>query len=189
MNRRIFTALLALLLSPTLFAQTPPAAPAAAQQRVMLKDAGANKIMAIKVTREVTGLGLADAKKLVESAPIMVKDASPEEAAKIVKAFAAVGAKAEITSINGQTITPAPAIPVPTSGEGAYRVTLESFGENKIMTIKIVRGATGLGLADTKKLVESAPVVIKELDGAGANALVKSLEAIGAKAKAELLKK
>ena len=44
-------------------------------------------------------------------------------------------------------------------------------------------------LADTKKLVESAPVAIKETDGAAAKALVKSLEAIGAKAKAEVLKK
>ena len=192
MNRRIFTALLALLLSPTLFAQTPPAAPAdaaAARQRVTLKELGPNKIEAIKVTREVTGLGLADAKKLVESVPTLVKDASPEEAAKIARAFAAIGAKAEITSLNGQVVTPAPAVPTPTSGEGAYRVTLESFGESKIQTIKIVREVTGLGLAETKKLVESAPVVIKETDEARAKALVKSLEAIGAKAKAELLKK
>lgn len=195
MNRRIFPALLALLLSPALFAQTPSAEPAAlvdtaaARQRVTLKELGPNKIEAIKVIREVTNLGLADAKKLVESVPTLVKEASPEEAAKIARAFAAIGAKAEITSLNGQVVTPAPAIPGPTSGEGAYRVTLESFGENKIMAIKVVRDATGLGLADTKKLVESAPVVIKEMDGAGAKALVKALEAIGAKAKAELLKK
>ena len=87
------------------------------------------------------------------------------------------------------TAAPVPAVPPPAIGEGAYRVTLESFGESKIQTIKIVREVTGLGLAETKKLVESAPVVIRETDEARAKALVKSLEAIGAKAKAELLKK
>jgi hypothetical protein len=58
MNRRIFTALLTLLLSPTLFPETPPAAPAvtaAARQRVILKDMGPSKIMAIKVTRAYSG--------------------------------------------------------------------------------------------------------------------------------------
>jgi len=39
---------------------------------------------------------------------------------------------------------------------------LESFGDNKIGVIKVVRSATGLGLKEAKELVESAPAKIKE---------------------------
>lgn len=43
-----------------------------------------------------------------------------------------------------------------------FDVVLESFGDNKIGVIKVVRTATGLGLKEAKELVESAPAKIKE---------------------------
>ncbi len=49
---------------------------------VVLKSAGANKIAAIKVVRELTGLGLVEAKKLVESAPATIKEALPKDASR-----------------------------------------------------------------------------------------------------------
>ena len=65
---------------------------------VVLTDFGANKIAVIKVVREITGLGLAESKALVESAPnAVIKEAIAKEAAEeMVKKFAEAGAKAEL---------------------------------------------------------------------------------------------
>lgn len=64
---------------------------------VILKDVGAEKIKVIKTVRELTGLGLKEAKDVVDNAPKAVKEAvSKEEAAKIVEAFKAVGATCEV---------------------------------------------------------------------------------------------
>ncbi|MCI8964989.1 MAG: 50S ribosomal protein L7/L12 [Clostridia bacterium] len=64
---------------------------------VVLKDAGANKIAVIKVVRDVTGLGLKEAKELVEGAPKTVKEgASKEEAEEIKNKFTEAGAVIEL---------------------------------------------------------------------------------------------
>lgn len=64
---------------------------------VILKEAGANKINVIKEVRAVTGLGLKEAKDLVEGAPKTVKEgASKEEADKIKKLLEAAGGKVEL---------------------------------------------------------------------------------------------
>ncbi len=75
------------------------AAPAEEQTEftVTLTDIGGNKINVIKVVREVTSLGLKEAKDLVEGAPKPIKEGIPkDEAAAIVKKFAEVGAKVEV---------------------------------------------------------------------------------------------
>ena len=79
------------------------AAPAAAAEEektefdVVLKDVGSEKIKVIKVVREITGLGLKEAKDAVESAPKTLKEAvSKEEAEKIAAKLTEVGATAEI---------------------------------------------------------------------------------------------
>jgi large subunit ribosomal protein L7/L12 len=62
-----------------------------------LTEIGTNKINVIKVVREVTSLGLKEAKDLVESAPKAIKEGIPkDEAAAIKKKFEEVGAKVEI---------------------------------------------------------------------------------------------
>jgi large subunit ribosomal protein L7/L12 len=62
-----------------------------------LTEVGANKINVIKVVREVTSLGLKEAKDLVESAPKPIKEGIPkDEAEAIKKKFEEVGAKVEI---------------------------------------------------------------------------------------------
>ena len=64
---------------------------------VVLTEAGANKVAAIKVVREITGLGLADAKAAVEAAPKVLKEGiSKADAEAIVKKITDAGAKAEI---------------------------------------------------------------------------------------------
>ena len=64
---------------------------------VTLTEVGGNKINVIKVVREVTSLGLKEAKDLVESAPKAIKEGIPkDEANNIKKKFEEVGAKVEI---------------------------------------------------------------------------------------------
>ena len=64
---------------------------------VTLVEAGANKVAAIKVVREITGLGLADAKAAVEAAPKLLKDGlSKADAEALVKKITEAGAKAEM---------------------------------------------------------------------------------------------
>ena len=64
---------------------------------VILKAAGANKLAVIKVAREITGLGLKDAKDLVESAPKTIKEAvAKDEADKIAEQLKAAGAEVEV---------------------------------------------------------------------------------------------
>ena len=64
---------------------------------VILKSAGANKLAVIKVAREITGLGLKDAKDLVESAPKAIKEAvAKDEAEKIAEQLKAAGAEVEV---------------------------------------------------------------------------------------------
>jgi len=79
----------------------PAAAGAAAAEKtefnVVLKDAGATKIAVIKAVREATGLGLKEAKDLVDTAPKTVKENMPkEDAEKLVEALKAAGALAEM---------------------------------------------------------------------------------------------
>ena len=77
------------------------AAPAAAEEKtdfdVILAEVGANKINVIKVVREITGLGLKEAKELVDGAPKAVKEgAGKDEAEEIKKKLEDAGAKVEL---------------------------------------------------------------------------------------------
>ena len=89
--------------APVAMAAAPAAggAAAAAEEQteftVELKAAGEKKVEVIKVVRAITGLGLKEAKDLVESAPAVVKDAvSKDEAAKLKKDLETAGATVEV---------------------------------------------------------------------------------------------
>lgn len=87
--------------APVAVAAAPGAGAAAAEEQteftVVLADAGANKINVIKEVRAITGLGLKEAKDLVEGAPKAVKEGiTKEEAADMKKKLEAAGAKIEI---------------------------------------------------------------------------------------------
>jgi len=78
-------------------AAAAPAAEEKTEFTVVLNAAGANKINVIKVVREVTSLGLKEAKDLVDAAPKPVKEgASKDEAETIRKKFADAGATVEV---------------------------------------------------------------------------------------------
>ena len=88
--------------APVAVAAAPGAAAAPAAEEktefdVVLKAAGASKLNVIKVVRELTGLGLKDAKDLVEAAPKTLKEGvSKEEAEKIAEQLKAAGAEVEV---------------------------------------------------------------------------------------------
>jgi len=88
--------------APVAVAAVGGAAPAAAVEEktefeVVLKEVGDNKINVIKVVREVTSLGLKEAKDLVDGAPKTVKEGvTKDDAEAMKKKFEAVGAKVEI---------------------------------------------------------------------------------------------
>ena len=87
--------------APAAVAMAAPGAAEAAEEQtefeVILKEVGAKKINVIKAVREVTSLGLKEAKDLVEAAPKAIKEGiTKEEAAEVVKKFEAVGATVEI---------------------------------------------------------------------------------------------
>ena len=87
--------------APVMVAGAAVAGGAAAEEKtefdVVLADAGAQKIKVIKVVREITGLGLAEAKALVDGAPKTVKEAAAKEEAEEIKTkLEEVGAKVEL---------------------------------------------------------------------------------------------
>ncbi len=87
--------------APVMVAGAVAGGAAAAEEQtefdVVLADAGAQKIKVIKVVRELTGLGLAEAKALVDGAPKNVKEAvSKDEAEEIKTKLEEVGAKVEL---------------------------------------------------------------------------------------------
>jgi len=87
--------------APVAVAAAAPGAGAAAEEKtefdVVLADAGANKINVIKEVRAITGLGLKEAKDLVEGAPKAVKEGvTKEEADEMKKKLETAGAKVEV---------------------------------------------------------------------------------------------
>ena len=87
--------------APVAVAAAPGAAAAPVEEKtefdVVLKAAGASKLKVIKVVRELTGLGLKDAKDLVEGAPKTIKEGiSKEDAEKIAEQLKAAGAEVEV---------------------------------------------------------------------------------------------
>lgn len=83
--------------APAATAEAAPVAEEKTEFDAVLTDVGANKINVIKVVRELTGLGLKEAKAVVDEAPKAIKEAvSKEEAEKIAAKMAEVGAKVTI---------------------------------------------------------------------------------------------
>ncbi|MDF1555284.1 MAG: 50S ribosomal protein L7/L12 [Deferrisomatales bacterium] len=87
--------------APMAFAAAPGAVAEVVEEKtefdVKLVEAGSQKIQVIKVVRALTGLGLKEAKDLVDSAPSVIKDGvSKDEAAEIQKKIEEVGGKVEL---------------------------------------------------------------------------------------------
>ena len=87
----------AAMAAPAVAGAAAPAAEEKTEFDVVLADVGAEKIKVIKAVREITGLGLAEAKALVEAAPKALKEGvSKEDAEELKKKLEEVGAKVEL---------------------------------------------------------------------------------------------
>ena len=118
-----------------------------------------------------------DIQKLIEE----VKAMSVLELNELVKALEAefgVSAAAPVAAGAGAAAEAAPAAEEKTE----FDVVLKDIGPNKIAIIKVVREATGLGLADAKKAVEAMGVIKENAPKADAEALVAALKDNGATA-------
>jgi len=186
MNHRFLALVFSILWClPCLRAEEKPAARAErnapTMHKVTLQTVGENEIAVIKVIRDaVPSLGLADARKLVNTVPALITETTASDAMKIRRNLQQVGA----------TVAIAPPLPEGTTlPKATHRVMLEETGEKKISVIKVVKDVTGLGLAECKKMVESTPVAVIETDEMAAKRIVKDLEANGAHATAEPIAK
>ena len=118
-----------------------------------------------------------DVQKLIEE----VKAMTVLELNELVKALEAefgVSAAVAAAPAAGGAAEAAPAVEEKTE----FDVVLKDIGPNKIAIIKVVREATGLGLADAKKAVESMGVIKENAPKADAEALVAKLKEAGATA-------
>ncbi|WP_346660487.1 ribosomal protein L7/L12 [Nannocystis sp. ILAH1] len=137
---------------------------------VILSDCGPQKIMVIKVIREELACGLKEAKDLSETPGALLRDGiGRPEADALAQKLIALGATVEVREMWRR------------SEAAEVDVFLQSVGPNKISVIKEVRAVTGLGLKETKDLVESAPTLIKaKLELAAARQLQATLVEVGA---------
>jgi len=124
-------------------------------------------------------LSPADAEAMVLRAPCeVVTWADPHRAEALRDEIVLAGAEA---TIEERTVELPPAILVP-----ARDVTLEDAGKNAVAVMKVLRDRLGVGLADAKQLVQSAPVRLAQaMEDPQATALRDALIAAGARATAE----
>ena len=119
-----------------------------------------------------------DVQKLIEE----VKSMTVLELNELVKALEAeFGVSAAAPVAAGAAAGAAEAAPA-VEEKTEFAVVLKDIGPNKIAIIKVVREATGLGLADAKKAVESMGVIKENAPKADAEALVAKLKENGATA-------
>ncbi|WP_346660302.1 ribosomal protein L7/L12 [Nannocystis pusilla] len=167
----------------TVEVRRPPRAAAASDASafgVKLKRCGPNKISVIKLVREVTELGLKDAKDLSESTDVWIREDMLEaEARSLAQRLTTAGASVEVHGFGRPAAMPV-SEPSGYVGDG-FGVMLKSCGPNKISVIKAIREATELGLKDAKDLAESTDVWVKQgMDEEQARALAKTLKDVGA---------
>jgi ribosomal protein L7/L12 len=151
---------------------------------VLLNDPGPNKVAVIKALTTALGIGLTAAKARVDEAPSVIRASSnPDGLDKLQQSLEEAGAKVMLTS-RADPSTPAGAnvgVTTPGGTPTGYDVVLSRAGANKVALIKLVRDLTGLGLTESKKLVDDAPSVLKtNVSPAEALALRQELQDTGA---------
>jgi ribosomal protein L7/L12 len=126
----------------------------------------AKKIAVFRVVRELLGLGLKDAKDLVESVPQLIVEGIPEESARIIeKRLIKAGGKALVVDHNleGRSSEKTGLTSAQSPNYKPYAVVLEEVpAAKKIAVLRVVRELLGLGLKEAKDLIESVPKLIRE---------------------------
>ncbi len=154
----------------------PPVVAPSADYVVILQDHGQNPIDVIAQVRSMTGLGLMEAKNIVEMTPVAIAVVNTAEAAENIRdRLLRAGALASIQAPENA--------PPPVQADliaDLYDVRLLYVGQNKLETIKAIRQMTGWDLLASKNLVESVPETIARVGYAEAQAMRQQLEAVGA---------
>lgn len=146
---------------------------------VILVKAGAAKLQVVKAVKETCGMGLKEAKDLVDGAPSILRRNIPLVQAGILKEqISSAGATVEIMS-SGQ-----PKSMTKENSEDFYDVVLVNAGAAKLQAVKAVKETCGLGLKEAKDLVDGAPLIISGgLSYADAKMQKQTIEASGAQVK------
>lgn len=119
----------------------------------------------------------------IEEIMATIRNMTVLELAKLVKSLEAEFGVSAAAPVVATTTTPTVAEAPPAEEKIEFTVILKEIGANKISVIKVVREVTTLGLKESKDLVESAPVTVKEgVSKDEATTMKQKLEAAGATA-------
>jgi large subunit ribosomal protein L7/L12 len=147
---------------------------------VVLLDAGPGKLNVVKIVKTILGLGLKEAKDLVDQGGVMVTNVSREEAEAIKAQMVEAGATVEIRGDGAPVPKPEPAPnPEPTPSEG-FDVVLHDAGPGKLNVVKIVKTILGLGLKEAKDLVDQGGVMVTNVSREMAEAIRAQMVEAGA---------
>ena len=148
---------------------------------IKLAKCGSSKIETIKIVKEALGLGLKDAKDLVDSAPcVLSENFDMLEAQELKKRLEAIGCVVVIEGID-QDININETTPVQTTAVSSYNVVLKSAGDSKITVAKVMRDILDMGLTQAKDLVDETPcTILQNVDYDKALEVKKELEDYGA---------
>ena len=143
---------------------------------VILRSAGWAKLQVVKAVKEGLGLGLKEAKELVDSAPSVLKENIEFASASALKSFLEeVGAQVEIKpnkSVIGKSTSQTTML---------NSVLLVTAGSYKLQMVKTIKETLGIGLKEAKDLVDEAPSVLRKgLQTWEAQVIKRELEAQGA---------
>lgn len=158
----------------------PTVTAASSRQGVRLLAPGANKIMVIKAVRQLTNLGLAAAKDLVEGVLPVDFHATDEKAYKLaLPIFEASGALWQ--PLAAESNPQSEAAPAPSHGDApASVVALRSHGPYKLEVIRTICAVSGLGLREAKDICESAPTQFQVVQGHTIASLTRRFTEAGA---------
>ncbi|WP_293270731.1 ribosomal protein L7/L12 [Nannocystis sp.] len=140
----------------------------------------------MKIVKTLTGMGLKEAKDLVDALGVVKADVSQEEAEAIKAQLVEAGATVEIRPHGGWAPVPQPTPgptpgPTPTPGPALqYDVVLKDAGAGKLNVVKIVKTLTGMGLKEAKDLVDALGVVKADVSQEEAEAIKAQLVEAGA---------
>lgn len=159
--------------------------------KVELMEVGEEKVMAIKLYRDYTGAGLAEAKDAIDNAPCVLLDAVNEDAAKAcIDAFEGIGCVLKVY-VDGEELITEPeeddnSTDDAMEGVLKFSVYLEDVGTEKVKVIKVIREELGYDLKEAKELVDAAPVIIFVADDlVSASEICDKLAEVGSTATVE----
>lgn len=153
---------------------------------IVLKSGGPAKLKVIKEVKNLLGLGLKEAKKLVDNAPINIKENISKAEAEFIKSkLEGVGAEVEINYCsNTSSLLYVTKKNLHVTEKTEFDVLLKSAGTAKLKVVREVKNLLGLGLKESQELVDSAPGNIKEgISEDEAKSIKAALEEAGAEVK------